>query len=189
MTWFREIADPQSLGRSRLLGDLFQEKTDHIFERKGNQQVYKSFVCLFQRKPPALTIVPPLRNSWGLIARPFLLRETKRRRCQWMLGLFLLLGGASVRVKLSHSGGWLPEVLKLGNFLWPALKIDMDVSKNRCTPKSCSLIGCTLINHLFGVSRFSETSNMETEIRILFLGGIRFFLGGLGGWVGYICSF
>lgn len=137
MTWFREIADPQSLNRSRILGDLFQEKTDHIFERKANQQVYKRLVYFckkaVQRKKnknkdpnrkakiyhkraiffitnqPALPANVPTLEA-GLIAG--LIKGNQQSQVSMDVGPLSAAGWRLSRDPAQPTSGWLPEVAK-----------------------------------------------------------------------------
>ena len=210
MTWFREIADPHSLTRSRILGDLFQEKTDHIFARKANQQVYKSlvyfsekpfnvnktnptakrkslqgilcFVWLINQPPPPN--VPPSETA-GFNSRPYL-QGNPTSQVSMDVGPLSAAGwclSPGHPVKLSHFWWVTSWGVEVGEFLWPWKWIWMfpKIDKNRGFPYKLSILG---------YHYFRKHPIWKKRSGFLFLGGIPILLAGLGGgWVGYICSF
>ena len=169
MTWFREIADPQSLTRSRILGDLFQEKTDHIFARKANQQVYKRLVY-FSEKPfnvnktnptakrkslrgflllislinhRPLTYTYPPSETAGFNSPAIFTRKPCRSQVSMDVGPLSAAGwclSPGHPVKLSHFWWVTSWGVEVGEF-FVALKMDMDVSKNRVFPYKPSILG------------------------------------------------
>ena len=181
MTWFRKIADPQSLTRSRILGDLFQEKTDHIFARKANQQVYKRLVY-FSEKPFNVHKTNP---------------TAKRKSLRGFLLLISLINHPPPQTypPQKQLGLNSPALFIKGN---RTSQVSMDVGPLSAAGWCLSPDHPVKLSHFWWVTSWSPTVGefwetlkkwiWKKEIRLLFLGGNPIFFGVGGGWVGYIWS-